>query len=318
MAGMIKGIDISKYQKGISFADIKNAGVKFVIIRAGLAKQKDKTMDKFVADCIKYGIKYGFYWYSYAKSASAARDEAQVCLKAINGYSPDFPVYFDMEDKSQLMAGMTNQIRTDMVNAFCSEIKKTGYKAGLYINPSWMETYVNKSQILGKWEMWLAHWTNSTSVPSKFNYGQKVWQWGLDKIGRYDVDADVAFFDYSNSINSTETLPKKTISEIAKGVLDGKWGNGDERKKKLAEAGYDYSMVQAEVNRMLKVAKPTAIKVGDKVKVKNGAKTYIDGRLASFVYKNTYTVISVNGDRDVFGVNGVVTAAVKMSDLYLV
>lgn len=59
------------------------------------------------------------------------------------------------------------------------------------------------------------------------------------------------------------------------------------------------------------------IKVGDKVRVKSGAKTYDGGNLASFVYNTVYTVIEAKGDRVVIGLNGVVTAAVKASDLYL-
>lgn len=46
--------------------------------------------------------------------------------------------------------------------------------------------------------------------------------------------------------------PKKSVEEIAREVIRGKWGNGAERKKKLAAAGYDYNEVQAEVNRLLK------------------------------------------------------------------
>lgn len=58
--------------------------------------------------------------------------------------------------------------------------------------------------------------------------------------------------------------------------------------------------------------------VGAKVKVKAGAKTYTGGSLASFVYRNTYEVIQIDGDRVVIGLNGAVTAAVKSSDLTLV
>lgn len=58
--------------------------------------------------------------------------------------------------------------------------------------------------------------------------------------------------------------------------------------------------------------------VGAKVKVKTGAKTYTGGSLASFVYRNTYEVIQIDGDRVVIGLNGAVTAAVKSSDLTLV
>jgi len=44
---------------------------------------------------------------------------------------------------------------------------------------------------------------------------------------------------------------KKSNAEIAKEVIAGKWGNGDERKKKLEAAGYNYKDVQNEVNKML-------------------------------------------------------------------
>lgn len=53
-------------------------------------------------------------------------------------------------------------------------------------------------------------------------------------------------------IGAKTTLPKKSITQIAKEVINGKWGNGETRKKKLKSAGYDYSAVQKEVNRLLK------------------------------------------------------------------
>ncbi|MCM1222971.1 MAG: N-acetylmuramoyl-L-alanine amidase, partial [Lachnospiraceae bacterium] len=34
--------------------------------------------------------------------------------------------------------------------------------------------------------------------------------------------------------------------------IRGDWGNGDERRKRLAAAGYDYSAVQKRVNELLK------------------------------------------------------------------
>ena len=44
---------------------------------------------------------------------------------------------------------------------------------------------------------------------------------------------------------------KKSIEEIAKDVLAGKWGTGVDRIKNLEEAGYNYNEVQEEANRML-------------------------------------------------------------------
>lgn len=43
----------------------------------------------------------------------------------------------------------------------------------------------------------------------------------------------------------------KTVDELAREVIAGKWGNGDERKKKLTAAGYDYKAIQKRVNELL-------------------------------------------------------------------
>ena len=49
----------------------------------------------------------------------------------------------------------------------------------------------------------------------------------------------------------SSTAAKKTVEEIAKEVIQGKWGNGTDRKKRLTAAGYDYDEVQKMVNKLL-------------------------------------------------------------------
>jgi len=44
----------------------------------------------------------------------------------------------------------------------------------------------------------------------------------------------------------------KSVYELANEVIQGKWGNGDERISRLKKSGYDPSAVQKEVNQMLK------------------------------------------------------------------
>lgn len=236
----IKGVDLSYCQEGISFPALKQAGVKFAIIRAGFSAKKDVTMDKFVADCKKYGIDYGFYWYSYAMSVEQSEAEAEKCISVIKELSPSYPVFFDMEEKKQI-SGLSTDTRTKMAIAFCEKIRQAGFKTGIYANPSFMEHYYDKSRIVGKYDIWLAHWTNSPNCPSKYNYGQTMWQWGVDKIGGYDVDGDICFTDYSS----------KTVDELADEVLAGKWDNGAERERLLTAAGYDYNAVQKRINEKL-------------------------------------------------------------------
>lgn len=49
-----------------------------------------------------------------------------------------------------------------------------------------------------------------------------------------------------------ETPPAKSVDDIAREVIRGNWGNGTERKRRLAEAGYDYATIQKRVNELLK------------------------------------------------------------------
>ena len=54
-----------------------------------------------------------------------------------------------------------------------------------------------------------------------------------------------------------ERLAKRAakIEELAREVIQGKWGNGQERKDRLTAAGYDYSEVQGKVNELLTTEK---------------------------------------------------------------
>lgn len=62
--------------------------------------------------------------------------------------------------------------------------------------------------------------------------------------------------------------------------------------------------------------KPTsAVKKGDTVKLKQGAKQYNGKSLASFVYKRKHKVKEVTGDRVVITYGGIVVAAVNVADL---
>ena len=49
---------------------------------------------------------------------------------------------------------------------------------------------------------------------------------------------------------TTEVGAGKSVDELAREVLQGKWGNGAERKKRLEAAGDDYAAVQKKVNQL--------------------------------------------------------------------
>src|SRR5574344_2981427 len=66
-------------------------------------------------------------------------------------------------------------------------------------------------------------------------------------------------YDYSviqglvnNLVNGKPTpAPKKSTSQVAREVINGKWGNGSDRRKRLEQAGYNYTEIQRQVNNVI-------------------------------------------------------------------
>lgn len=117
--------------------------------------------------------------------------------------------------------------------------------------------------------------TNSTTKKSNEEIAKEVIQgkWGngtarkeaLTKAG-YNYEAVQKIVDSIMSGNKTTTTPtKKSNEEIAKEVIQGKWGNGEARKKALTEAGYDYYAVQEVVTNLLYNPKKPSMKTIDEV-----------------------------------------------------
>ena len=69
-----------------------------------------------------------------------------------------------------------------------------------------------------------------------------------------DDNAGYSVFDEKGTVvyAGKNTVVKKTVTELAKEVIAGKWGNGQDRKNRLTAAGYDYTAVQNKVNELLK------------------------------------------------------------------
>ncbi len=67
----------------------------------------------------------------------------------------------------------------------------------------------------------------------------------LAKVKAAGFDAYITTKSGTAVTNST-----KNVDEIAREVLQGLWGNGQDRKDRITKAGYDYSAVQKRVNEL--------------------------------------------------------------------
>jgi len=95
-------------------------------------------------------------------------------------------------------------------------------------------------------------WSNKVQITAVGNIGNKA---GYN-TRKWTKRGKLPYITYIKEVTPEKgSETKKTVDELAKEVLEGKWGNGSERKKRLTDAGYDYSAVQKKVNELAK--KPT-------------------------------------------------------------
>lgn len=66
-----------------------------------------------------------------------------------------------------------------------------------------------------------------------------------------DEEKDDTLKDWTGEPEQPETDEAKSVHHVAKQVLAGEWGRGQERRVALANAGYDPNEVQQEVVRLL-------------------------------------------------------------------
>ena len=193
------GVDISQYQGTPDFAKLKNA-VDFVIIKAGYGRYRDQVDPQFernYAECKKYGIPCGAYWFGYATNPQDAASEARICAEVLKGKQFEYPIYYDMETDAQsnhypFNTGIDNC--SAMVEAFCSTLESYGYFAGLYISRIPLQQYIYP-ETAAKYSLWIAEYGG------KCNYNGTYGMWQYSDNGSVSgitkaVDLDECYVDY--------------------------------------------------------------------------------------------------------------------------
>ena len=190
------GIDISKWQNGFDFDKAKAEGVEFIILRGAYSNSKDSCFEDFYKSCKDRGIPVGVYHYSMAKSVMDAKKEAELMIGILNGKQFEYPIYLDVEDKTQAKLGKS--VLTSIIKTYCDTLEDAGYYAGIYSTYSYLNSYTNIADLC-KYDKWIAQWHTKCSCP--IDYG--MWQFGgetnkirSNKIAGVTCDQDYAYFDY--------------------------------------------------------------------------------------------------------------------------
>lgn len=184
----MKGIDISSYQGDIDFEQVKNAGIDYVIIKAGVSTRTDTEFENNYQKAKEAGLHIGFYWYCYGETASEISNEADVCINALSEKQFDFPIYMDIEEKSQFNLG--KDFCSNAVRTFCEKLKNAGYYPGLYTSTSFLDSVID-DDVKKNYTVWVADWRGYCGYNGEYG----MWQYGAGYVPGINGKTELSILD---------------------------------------------------------------------------------------------------------------------------
>ena len=282
----MNGIDISGWQKGIN---LEKVACDFVIIKATQgATIKSNDFKRQIEQALSLGKKVGCYHYAGGGGVEA---EVKNFLDTVKPYLGKIILVLDWEGQQNPNFGNC----TYAIDWLAAVKAQTGVTPFIYMSKSYCRQWASQFAAIAKEvPLWCAEYANNNPT----GYQENPWTdskgfgpWGngcaiyqYSSHGRLNgwasnLDLDKAFITpeqwdtYASGSGAPAAAPK-SVEELAQEVIEGKWGNGVDRKAKLTAAGYDYAAVQAKVNEIAGVVSST----GKKKTVTELAKEVIQGK----------------------------------------
>ncbi len=242
---VIKGIDVSLYQKDINFKKVKKSGIDFAFIRVAYrgygtgAIATDPLYETNIKNALAAGVDVGVYIFSQATTEAEAIEEAEYAVSLIRGYDIQLPVVLDYEYASTssglggrlYKAKLSKSKATKVCNAFCKAVETMGYTAAVYANRSMLESQLYADEIYDNYNIWLANYVSKTGYAGDYNYWQysstgsvKGIQGHVDCNFRYMIQPDIpesfeaVTTDYTSTVLSWEKVPGVYGYQISRSV----------------------------------------------------------------------------------------------------
>ena len=231
------GVDVSKFQGTIDWAQAASSGVDFAMIRVGYRAQKtgviyaDTNAKYNMQEAQANGIKIGAYFFSTAVTTDEAVQEADWVADYISQYQITYPVAFNcegFENADSRQYAMTQSERTDMAIAFLNEIYNRGYTPMFYAAKNEMlgDAKWDTSRIEKTYKIWVSQYPSvpyPQTAQSDYTGTHAMWQYtnqgtvaGISK----PVDVDIAYFGYAGTADAQSDVAPETVSADAEALMN--------------------------------------------------------------------------------------------------
>ncbi len=222
------GIDVSKYQGTINWAEVKASGVDFAMIRVGYRAKstgeifEDPTARYNMQEAQAAGIQIGAYFFSSAVTRDEAKEEAAFTANLIAKYRITYPVAFNCEDfrsPDSRQNGLDATQRTELACAFLDEISAAGYTPMFYASKGELEGNAewNTDTLASKYKIWVAQYPDKPypdTASSSYSGSHDMWQYTsqgtVAGISR-KTDVNIAYFGYLQEAEAKDATPAETV-----------------------------------------------------------------------------------------------------------
>ena len=169
------GIDVSEFQLEVDWAQVKQAGVDFVMVRLGYrgytvgGLNTDGRALENLQGARDAGLLVGAYFFSQSTNVEEAEEEARYAMEILDGFPLDLPLAYDWEP-AERTANTKGQTVTDCAIAFCDAVEAGGYAPMVYFGsnqgkyflelerltdyPWWLAWYNTDAQFFCRWNIW--------------------------------------------------------------------------------------------------------------------------------------------------------------------
>lgn len=163
------GIDVSRYQKGLSLAAAKSQGFDFVAIKATEGRGwRDPEFPAFLAAAKKAGLLTCAY--HFVRADSPAADQAANVARAL-GENKDLPVALDLEPTGESRPQLAK------AKAIRHALEGLGHTVGLLYYPRWYWEQTGRPDLAG-WDLWQSAYGNNPARYATVAYpGDESTRW---------------------------------------------------------------------------------------------------------------------------------------------
>lgn len=202
---MIKGIDVSAYQKKPDWGTVVTSGIQFAIIRIANKDGKDPSFEHNYEGCYNTGISRGVYRYCYSLNVTDAKKEAQEVVDILAHRNIEMGVWLDLE-RDRLRALGSDKVK-EIANAWMQVIRDAGYECGIYCNLDWFKNVCGGLDA----KYWIARYPSKDDgtihESLQPNVGEYGWQYsskGSVPGISGNVDLDLWFYEPGEAVDPEE------------------------------------------------------------------------------------------------------------------